>query len=599
MRLRLLLPLMVRRRFALCLLFLMLAVVRPASSDELSEFEREIRAAAFDERGLTLEDAPAGKIIESIEVHVVAPFDERDPVPDWVNIVHVNSRGYVVKRELTLRTGQTFQRSAVEDSIQNLRLTYKFSLILITTARGSAPDRVKVLVIVKDVWSLRLQWNASVVKDRLVLYLNPAETNLLGTHTTLGAVYLLEPDRQTFGANFYMPQVGGSDIQLLALGGPILSRDASETEGSFGYFQYYKPLKSRFDRWAWSTGVGWRKELTRRYEGADIREVEVTVPDGSSVAIPETFRTERMAGEYKLTRSFGTRDKTNLAFGVEADLRRYRTEDLGAYPEPAREEFERIVLPTTDTRISPFVQLTSYSTRVQHAMNVETLALQEQLPLGHHTLLRLYPASTQLGSSRSLIGVTWAVGYGLPLGSGIAAATAGASIELARNNQNDVLFDGRLRIVSPSLGPGRLHLDAVGYDRYRNHLNLAPFALGGDNRLRGYPYGFFQGDKAVALNGEFRSVPIELFGVHVGGVAFYDTGHAADTVQELSLKQSVGAGLRFLFPQFDRTVLRFDYGVALSEGYRGFGFVFTFGQAQLFPRVEEPSVLTGVVPSVQ
>ncbi|HEU5074170.1 MAG TPA: hypothetical protein VFU02_08355 [Polyangiaceae bacterium] len=590
---------MVRRRFGLCLVFWVLALVRPASSRELSDFEREVRAIALRERGLTLEEAPAGKIIESIEVHVVEPFDGRDPVPDWVNVLHVNSRDYVVKQELALETGQVFERGRADDSIRNLKETYKFSLILVTTARGSAPDRVKVVVIVKDVWSLRLQWNASVVKDRLVLYLNPSETNLFGTHTTLGALYLLEPDRQTFGVNLYVPQVGGSNIKLLALGGPIFSRDLSETEGSFGYFQYYEPLKSRFDEWAWSTGVGWRKELTRRYEGADIREVEITVPDGSTLHIPETFETERMAGEYQLVRSFGSSNKTDLSFGMEADLRRYRTEDLSAYGPRAREEFERVVLPTTDTRISPFVQVTSYSTRTHHAMNVETLALQEDLALGHHTLLRVYPASTELGSSRSLFGLAWGVGYAVPLGSGIAVATAGASIELARHNQNNVLFDAGLRIVSPSLGPGRVHFDVVGYDRYRNYLNLAPFALGGDNRLRGYPYGFFQGDKLLALNTEFRSVPIELFGVHVAGVAFYDTGHAADTVQELSLKHSIGAGVRFLAPQFDRTVLRVDYGLALSEGYRGFGLVFEFGQALALPALLEPSVLSGVVPTVE
>lgn len=577
----------------------MLALVRPAQSRELSDFEREVRAAVLNERGWILDEAPAGKIIESIEVHVVEPFDGRDPVPDWVNVLHVNSRDYVVKQELALETGQAFEQGRADDSIRNLKETYKFSLILVTTARGSAPDRVKVVAIVKDVWSLRLQWNASVVKDRLVLYLNPSETNLFGTHTTLGALYLLEPDRQTFGVNLYIPQVGGSNIKLLALGGPILSRDLSETEGSFGYFQYFEPLKSRFDEWAWSTGVGWRQELTRRYEGADVRQVKIAVPDGSTLQIPETFETERMAGEYQIVRSFGSSNKTDLSLGMEADLRRYRTEDLSAYGAPARQEFERVVLPTSDTRISPFLQVTSYSTRTHHVMNVETLALQEDLALGHHSLLRIYPASRELGSSRSLLGLAWGIGYGVPLGSGIAVATAGATIELARNDQNNVLFEGGLRAVSPSLGPGRVHFDVVGYDRYRNYLNIAPFALGGDNRLRGYPYGFFQGDKLVAFNTEFRSVPIELFGVHVAGVAFYDAGHAADTVQELSLKQSIGAGVRFLAPQFDRTVLRLDYGLALSEGYRGFGFVFEFGQALALPTLTESSVLSGVVPTVE
>src|SRR5690606_26647886 len=154
-----------------------------------------------------------------------------------VNALHVNSRDYVVKRELAFATGQVFDRGRADDSISNLKATRTFSLVLVATARGSAPDRVKVLVIVKDVWSLRLQWDTNVVDGRRVLLLTPAETNLLGTHTTLGALYLLEPDRQTLGANFFVPQVGGSNIGLLAMGGPILSRDASQTEGSYGFFQ--------------------------------------------------------------------------------------------------------------------------------------------------------------------------------------------------------------------------------------------------------------------------------------------------------------------------------------------------------------------------
>src|SRR5690606_27042486 len=191
---------------------------------------------------------------------------------------------------------------------------------------------------VKDVWSLRLQWDTNVVDGRRVLLLNPAETNLFGTHTTLGALYLLEPDRQTLGANFFVPQVGGSNIGLLAMGGPILSRDASQTEGSYGFFQYYDPLTSRFDEWAWTTGMGWRKEVTRRYAGPNIREVSIELADGSSVAIPETFETERMAGEYQLIRSFGVSNKTNISAGMEADLRRYRTQDLSAFSPAARQE---------------------------------------------------------------------------------------------------------------------------------------------------------------------------------------------------------------------------------------------------------------------
>ena len=233
-------------------------------------------------------------------------------------------------------------------------------------------------------------------------------------------------------------------------------------------------------------------------------------------------------------------------------------------------------------------------------VNVETLSLQDDLALGHEVRLRLYPASTELGSSRSLMGIAWGIGYAIPLGTGIASASGGAEIELARNNQNDVLFDAGARVISPKLGPGRFHLDTVVFDRYRNYLNAPPLTIGGESRLRGYDYNLFQGDKLVALNLEFRSVPLELYGAHLAGVMFCDSGHAADSIAELSLKYSCGGGVRLLFPQFDRVVFRLDVGVPLSGDYPGSedpspGWIFSFGQALEFPDIREPSVLTGVI----
>lgn len=578
----------------------MLAYVRPAGAHELSEFEQEMQDMALEERGWTLDEAPEGKWIESIDVHVVEPFDERDPVPEFVNLLHVRSRGYVVKRELTVQVGTRLDDANLDDSLTNLRSTQKFSLVLIAAARGSAPDRVRLLVVVKDIWSLRLAWDIEVVNKRLSkLLLNPTEVNLFGTHTTLGGLYLLEPDRHTFGGTLFIPQVGHSNLGLLMMGGPIVARDGFEPEGSFGYFQYYQPLKSRYDRWSWSVGMGWRDEVTRRYTGVAERQVAIEDPDGTVEVVDEEYHTDRLAGEYELTRSFGSLDKTDLSLGVEADRRVYRTENLSAYSAYTQQAFESYVLPTTDTRISPFAQVSVYSSNVHRLVNVDTLSLQEDLPAGHSALLRIYPASQKVGSSRTLLGVAWAVGYSLPLGTGLVAAETGATIELARANQNDVLYDANLRFISPSLGPGRFHFGAIGFDRYRNYLNLAPLVLGGENRLRGYEFSRFQGDKLVALNAEFRSVPFELLGAHFAGVCFYDVGDATDDIADLSLKQSIGLGARVLLPQFDRVVFRLDWGMPLTEAYRGFpgGVVVAFGQALSFPTVMEPSVLSGVLPN--
>ncbi len=60
------------------------------------------------------------------------------------------------------------------------------------------------------------------------------------------------------------------------------------------------------------------------------------------------------------------------------------------------------------------------------------------------------------------------------------------------------------------------------------------------------------------------------------------------------IKQSVGLGLRVLFPEFDRIVLRADWGFPLSPGYSSFpgAFFLSFGQAFALPTVSVPSVLT-------
>jgi len=69
-------------------------------------------------------------------------------------------------------------------------LLHQLSLVICTATEGSAADRVRVLVITKDVWSLRLGWDISFTGGGLdSLQLVPTETNLGGTHQIAVAVY--------------------------------------------------------------------------------------------------------------------------------------------------------------------------------------------------------------------------------------------------------------------------------------------------------------------------------------------------------------------------------------------------------------------------
>ena len=54
----------------------------------------------------------------------------------------------------------------------------------------------------------------------------------------------------------------------------------------------------------------------------------------------------------------------------------------------------------------------------------------------------------------------------------------------------------------------------------------------------------------------------------LGAVAFYDVGDAFSGFDHLSPKQAVGGGLRIVFPQIERAVLRLDVGVPIVSGVR-------------------------------
>ena len=79
-----------------------------------------------------------------------------------------------------------------------------------------------------------------------------------------------------------------------------------------------------------------------------------------------------------------------------------------------------------------------------------------------------------------------------------------------------------------------------------------------------------------------------------GLAAFYDVGGASHDFEGLFLRQSAGVGVRILFPQADRTVLRVDWAFPFTPapGYSTFPgtYYITFDQAFPMPALPTPSV---------
>jgi hypothetical protein len=213
-------------------------------------------------------------------------------------------------------------------------------------------------------------------------------------------------------------------------------------------------------------------------------------------------------------------------------------------------------------------------------------------------ILRGYPAAESLGSTRDLIGAFAALSYTVPLGNGLARLLGVSVIEYELHGRHDASAEIALRLVTPRFPFGRFVYDGVVFNRYENYLNRQ-LAVGGDGRLRGYPPEWFVGKDLVASNVEFRSRSIEILSAHIGGAVFYDSADAFDGFDNLELKHGIGFGVRAVFPQANRYVLRGDWGFPLSRGYSTWpgAVFFTFQQAFGMPQLAPPSITSSVEPA--
>jgi len=551
-----------------------------AQGADLSEFERETVAAALEASHGELDPQPEGKQIESIEVVTLEVLDERDPVPDLLNALHSTTLPEVIRRELLFERHEPYRQSQIDESARNLRSLPQLSLVLIVPVRGSRPDSVRVLVVTRDVWSLRLASYVEASNDGLVtLWLQPSETNLAGTHSAVSLLFTLYPDTYSLGAGLAVPRVAGSRVRSSVSANVIQNRHSGRTEGSFGRLVHGQPLYSLDARWAWGVFMSWRSDIDRSYVGTELRTYDAT-------EIPLQYRREVWLGEYELVRSYGHRVKFDLSFGVEAKVQEYDPGDLSAYDSAAAAQFVADEVPVSDTRVGPFVQLRIRGSDFLRTRNLDTLALQEDYRTGPDATLRVYPASGAVASSRDVLGIFAAGSYTVGLGDGMARAIVASTTEFAESHRNDALFEGAAHLVTPRLPFGRFIYGARVAHRYRDYYNRR-FELGGGGRLRGYAVNEFRGKDVLVSNLELRTPSLGLWSGQVGGALFYDVGDAFDGFDNLWPKHGAGFGVRVLIPQIDRIAFRMDWGFPLDRDHDTLpgAWFFTFGQAAPVPAI--------------
>ena len=178
-------------------------------------------------------------------------------------------------------------------------------------------------------------------------------------------------------------------------------------------------------------------------------------------SIPYLYREDIVTGEYGVVRSFGRSIKNDFRVAFSADRRVFRTDDLSGFDPRAVARFLDVFVPTSDTRVGPYLQWHTYSTKYLRVLDFNTLGLQEDYRLGHEAYLKLYPVSTSLGSSRDFFGVYASAAYTVALGDGLARGYVESTTEMEPSQNLGRAADRRHapRLADHALRPPHLRRD--------------------------------------------------------------------------------------------------------------------------------------------
>ena len=145
-------------RSALALLVLAL-LAGPAAAQEADSYEVRQVQRALAAHGLTPDLAPDGKAIEAVHIVRYEVFVEDEPFPVFLNAFHWLTVENVVRRELLLRPGDAWDADRLLESARNLRALRIFSVVAALPVQAKTPGKVDLLLVTRDLWSLRLEWN--------------------------------------------------------------------------------------------------------------------------------------------------------------------------------------------------------------------------------------------------------------------------------------------------------------------------------------------------------------------------------------------------------------------------------------------------------
>jgi hypothetical protein len=563
-------------------LLLALATSSPVvPAKDLATYEDERLAAVLLAEGLRPFHPSATHRIAFVRLVGHDVFTADDPWPDVLNLAHVTTKEDVVARELLFAPGDAF--IGLEETARNLRDMFIFSLVRVVPVTRIDDGSHGVLVFVRDLWSLRFEQGFQVTGasiDRLKLQLT--ERNVAGRAKALSVRFGLDPSAWSIGESYVDRRVWGGALTASERLDVLFSTNSGALDGSLGGVFVGAPLISFEQPWGFDVAGAYDMRVVRQLQGSQV----LTYDDPGTAAVeavPRVWSQRSFDAEASVRRQFGAGTasaivhRLSLGVGVSDDFVEPNAET--ALPAAIAESFTADVLPSVRRTLFPFVAYHGFSARHRVYEDLDTFGQSEAVRLGPSLSVGMGAGAKAALSSSDTMFASGGLGVALDVYDGLFEAAFEAAARYEDGVVVNRVLSARLRMASAPVVLGRFF--ARGDATFRqNDVTHALVSLGGDNGLRGYPsQAFFDFGASTALGTlEWRSLPLAWQSIHLGFAAFYDVGSVFSAPNEMIPHHSLGVGVRFLFPQFNRGVYRVDFAAPLDAP--GFRVLFSLGDTQ-------------------
>lgn len=467
----------------------------------------------------------AGALIGEVRVDPQDVFDEADPRENYglyrlLNVLHIQTRQGVIRRQLLFRSGDRVSQRVIEETERLLRAnSYLYDVTIRPVAfRNGIVD---IEVRTRDTWSLQpgASYSRGGGSDTGVVSLE--EKNFLGTGVSVGVAGSSSVDRSGSEFEIQHNQVFGNWTAFRY-------KIADYSDGSAESISLARPFYALDTRWALGASA------------ATFDRIDSIYTNGEAIG---QFRHEQSASEFFGGWSKGLVDgwvqRYSVGVAYQDDV--YRVDP--AYPAPAQ-------LPADQTLVYPFVRYELIEDNYVKVFNREKIGRPEYFILGWNASVQIGRSSTGLGATREVWLYSGAVSKGTRFDhGGDLLANIWFSGQNADGRGERQFLGAAARYYLPH-GSRNVFYVSASADAVRNPYVSDQLLLGGDNGLRGYPLRYQSGNQRALFSLEERVYtdwyPFRLF--RVGGAVFYDIGRAwggdYENPADPGWLQDVGFGLR-------------------------------------------------------